>query len=318
MLLRPTHISSGGQWDKQGNKQFLIEPWVHQNWVHKTKAAAVKSFNLCDSNLCYVLFVFLCVLSLINSWQKSDPVPALRVIWLFRQTHGCPPPSIPSLRGIPDFRTFQLVFLAKIQQYSIILISGSKIFRYSLPTVISSWEVHNFKVMFSKFKIPLIVQMSRWNKCTKMSVMIWKMKCDPEMNSLNGSRWWYVTPIGKTNPPPGIGLQSSRATKSGTCLIESRLEAIRSELIIHRGRPLKCSGGRLQTSSRLLEKTSVDAVCFYSPLRILPSHGVCAVQLPKISWKSGACGTILFLHAAPYQLLEYQTCKEWGRLTFIL
>ena len=190
--------------------------------------------------------------------------------------------------------------------------------RYSLPTVISSWEVHNFKVMLSKFKIPLIVQMSRWNKCTKMSVMIWKMKCDPEMNSLNGSRWWYVTPIGKTNPPPGIGLQSSRATKSGTCLIESRLEAIRSELIIHRGRPLKCSGGRLQTSSRLLEKTSVDAVCFYSPLRILPSHGVCAVQLPKISWKSGACGTILFLHAAPYQLLEYQTCKEWGRLTFIL
>ena len=208
--------------------------------------------------------MFLCVLSLINSWQKSDPLPALRVIWLFRQTHGCPPPSIPSLRGIPDFRTFQLVFLAKIQQYSIILISGSKIFRYSLPTVISSWEVHNFKVMFSKFKIPLIVQMSRWNKCTKMSVMIWKMKCDPEINIVNGSRWLYVTPIGKTNPPPGIGLQSSRATKSGTCLIESRLEAIRPELIIHRGRPLKCSAGRLKTSSRLLEETSVDAVCFYS------------------------------------------------------
>ena len=172
--------------------------------------------------------------------------------------------------------------------------------------------------MLSKFKTPLIVQKSRWKKCTEMADMIWKMKCDREMNIVNGSRWWYVTPIGKTNPPPGIGLQSSRATKSGTCLIESRLEAIRPELIIHRGRPLKCSGGRLQTSSRLLEKTSVDAVCFYSPLRILPSHGVCAVQLPKISWKSGACGTILFLHAAPYQLLEYQTCKEWGRLTFIL
>ena len=60
----------------------------------------------------FVVCVLICVLSLINSWQKSDSVSALRVIWLFRQTHGCPPSSITSLQGIPDFRTFQLVFLA--------------------------------------------------------------------------------------------------------------------------------------------------------------------------------------------------------------
>ena len=177
------------------------------------------------------------------------------------------------------------------------------IFIHSLPTVISSWEVHNFKVMLSKFKTPLIVQRSRWKKCTEMSDMIWKMKCDPEMNSVNGSRWWYVTPIGKTNPPPSIGLQSPRATKSGTCLIESRLEAIRPELIIHRGRPLKCSGGRLQTSSRLLEKTSVAAVCFYSTIEnSAKSRCLCVCNCPRSLGKVVhaaqsfffACGTILF------------------------